>query len=166
MTETGQLLFNGAIETALRAVVLLYEQDPGPMSLEEMVTLDYLLVHSADFEGGPPSLHPATPLRGSAVLVRRELLTDGLRLLIGRGLAERVGTESGIAFRVTERAAWFVESLETDYANELRARSRWLSNLTTELGIRQLAEEVHSNISVWGAEFELEALLAEDEVNV
>ncbi len=79
--------FNGPIEIGLRAVVVLCEAYLQAMSLQRLVIFDYLMVHSDDLPNGPPGLHPKTPRRSGELLVRRQVLQDGLLLFQSRGLS-------------------------------------------------------------------------------
>ena len=96
MNETTQLVatFNSPIETGIRALILLAESYPALIDLQRLLEYDYIMVHTADVDG-PPSIHPALPLRSGELLVRRELIERGLMLMIGRGLVTRHATTEG-----------------------------------------------------------------------
>lgn len=51
------LVFNSPLETGVRAVIVLATCYPKALTLDELVALDHLVVHTADI-GGPTSLHP------------------------------------------------------------------------------------------------------------
>ena len=55
--------FNSPLEIGLRTTAILAEAYPEAFSLQRLVILDYLVVHSDDVEGGPTGLHPKTPHR-------------------------------------------------------------------------------------------------------
>ena len=67
-------LFNTPIESGLRMLILLADAAPTGCDLQRLAIYDYLLVHSDDVTGGPPSLHPPSPFRSGELLVRGELL--------------------------------------------------------------------------------------------
>ncbi|MFD4172173.1 ABC-three component system middle component 2 [Streptomyces anulatus] len=48
---------NSPLEVGVRALVLLTESHPRPLDLAQLVALDYLVLHSGEFDG-PRSLHP------------------------------------------------------------------------------------------------------------
>jgi len=155
--------FNGPIEIGLRALNLLREAFPSACSLQRMVVLDYLLVHSDDLPGGPPGLHPKTPHRGGELLVRRAVLERGLILYQSRGLLERNFTESGVMFSATERAAAFLDTLSSEYSTDLEERAAWLVSFFKSTSDEDLLRLANSEAGEWGAEFEMESLLrAED----
>lgn len=72
--------FNSPVESGLRACVLLYSLFPIASSLQRLVVLDYMLIHSDDVPDGPPGLHPKTPYRSGELLVRRDTLHRGIIL--------------------------------------------------------------------------------------
>ncbi len=70
MADQMESLFNTPQETALRIGAVLCALAPEPVDPQRLIFLDYLLVHSEDAHG-PPSLHPASPMRTGEILVRR-----------------------------------------------------------------------------------------------
>ena len=86
--------FNSPIETGMRALILLAESYPQQLDLQRILEFDYIMVHTGDVDG-PPSIHPALPLRSGELLVRRQLIERGLLLMISRGLVRRHATPNG-----------------------------------------------------------------------
>ena len=82
MAETNQTLqtFNSPIETGMRALILLAASYPAQMDLQRILEFEYMMVHTEDVDG-PPSIHPALPLRSGELLVRRQLIERGLMLM-------------------------------------------------------------------------------------
>lgn len=116
--------FNTPLETGIRLVILLTEAYPNMFSLDRLVMLDHILVHTTDF-GGPTSVHPPSPYRVAEPYVRRELVQRSLVLFRSRGLLNEVPTDEGFLWRAGEPAAPFVECLTTRYHRLLRARAKW-----------------------------------------
>ncbi len=116
--------FNSPLETGVRLLILLGTAYPQSLSLDRLVMLDHVLVHTGDF-GGPPSVHPASPYRVAEPYVRRELVQRSLGLLRSRGLAVENPTDKGFLWQAGESAAPFIELLTTPYHQTLRARSDW-----------------------------------------
>src|SRR4051794_17728522 len=117
-------LFNTPIESGLRSLFVLEAVSPGECDLQRLVVYDYLLVHSDDVTGGPPALHPATPLRSGELLVRRTLVEHGLLLLIRKGLVTKKYTKTGIYYSATGHAKKFLEYLTTEYARRCADTSK------------------------------------------
>jgi len=113
---------------------------------------DYLLVHSGDVEGAPPSLHPPIRNRSGAVLVRRALIEEGIQFMVSRGIICVRFESEGITYQASEIALAFLRCLGADYTQALRERARWMAahfaNTTTE-NIRHFVEE---RLDWWGDE--------------
>lgn len=116
--------FNSPLETGVRLLILLVEAFPRTLSLDHLVMLDHVLVHTADFNG-PPSVHPASPYRAAEPYVRRELVQRSLVLLRSRALLNEVPSKHGFLWEAGELAAPFVETLSTAYHKKLRDRAHW-----------------------------------------
>ena len=88
-------LFNSALETGVRSVVLLDTAYPRAFDLKELTWLDHLVVHTADVSG-PESLHPNVPHRDGELLVRRSLVEEGVALMRGLHMIEARYGEIGL----------------------------------------------------------------------
>ena len=136
--------FNTPLETGIRLLILLVEAYPRALSLDHLVMLDHVLVHTGDFDG-PPSVHPASPYRVAEPYVRRELVQRSLVLFRSRELVNEVATNKGFLWLAADSAAPFVETLTTKYHEALRACAHWTTekygdtpevNLASEMGER------------------------------
>jgi len=94
-------LFNGALETGVRSVVILETAYPHGFDLTQLTWLDHLVVHTSDL-GGPDSLHPNVPQRNGELLVRRSLVEQGLMLMQRLHLIEAKFTPEGIVYVACE----------------------------------------------------------------
>lgn len=162
MAKVKPGLFNGAVEFGLRGLLLLAESHPKPLDLQRLVVLDYLLVHSGDVEGGPPSLHPASPLRAGEVSVRRGFLEQGLHLLATKGLVSQVADASGIRYVAEDSAAVFLDSLFSEYVQRLRHIAAWAVGTAGDLSDEEAVVLLERTIGRWKSEFVVEH--AEDEL--
>jgi hypothetical protein len=133
---------------------LLDEASPERADLQRLINYDYLLVHSGDVEGGPQSLHPAVPFRGSELLVKRDLVRSGLDLMFARELIEKRVTEQGIVYGGLEMTRAFLHLLKATYALELRKRAQWVIGQFGSYSNEDLDSFMSRNIGRWGAEFE------------
>jgi hypothetical protein len=75
--------FNSALETGIRALVVLEAFHPRHCDLTELTWFDHLVVHTSDIQGEdvPFSLHPDLPNRAGELLVRRRLVEESLLLM-------------------------------------------------------------------------------------
>lgn len=155
--------FNSAVESGLRALVLLTASSPRDCDLRRLVVYDYLLVHSDDVTGGPSSLHPRTPHRSGELLVRRKMLQEGLLLMISRELVATDYSDEGITFRATELTPGFLGYLRSDYARDLQNRARWVVGTFGSYTDESLTDYAMSHLSEWGGEFVNESLVRHPE---
>jgi len=146
-------LFNGPIEVGVRTLALLVALHPRPLDLNELVILDYLIVHSADLAGGPPSLHPASPLRSGEVSIRRTLIEDAVTLLKSRLLAREEFSAEGIRYSVGDYGTAFLDTLDSDHSRRIRARAKWIAERTNGRDPAVLLEEFAGSLEKWRQEF-------------
>lgn len=157
---TKPTLFNGPIEVGLRSLLLLMAAHPGTLDLQRLVILDYLLVHSGDIDGGPPSLHPPSPLRAGEVSIRRQLVQDGLLLFESKGLVSRQFSADGIRYVVDDFAPSFLGAYSSPYVHLLRDRADWAVERAANLTDEQASALFGETLGRWRTEFI--ALPAED----
>lgn len=162
--------FNGPVECGIRAMVLLAVAAPDGCDLRRLVIYDYLLVHSADVPDEvltklvsagerPESLHPATPYRAGELLVRRQTLVAGLRLLMGKGLVAPRFDDRGITYTATELSRPFLGILESEYLRDLRVRGEWVVRVFSQLPDEELSAFANQHLRDWGGEFVNQSLL-------
>lgn len=145
--------FNSALETGVRTVAILIACYPKAHDLGRLVQYDYLTVHSADADG-PPSLHPPLPLRSGELLVRRELIESGLRLMMSRSLVRRNPQIDGLLYRAEDSAASFINNMKSSYIAELCNRANWVANTFDELSADELDVIVKRLFAAWTIEFQ------------
>src|ERR1700678_1227347 len=156
MAETTQSVqtFNSPIETGVRALILLAESYPAHLDLQRILEFDYILVHTKDVDG-PPSIHPALPLRSGELLVRRQLIERGLMLMMSRGLIARHATPNGFMYQAEDSAGPFLDALTAEYLDDLKDRAVWVVDRFSEMGdhdIRILLSRVYDQ---WSREFQV-----------
>lgn len=154
-------VFNTPLECGLRSAALLLAASPCGFDIQRLVQYDYLIVHSGDVEGGPPSIHPATPHRAGELLVRRKLVEQSLDFMGRRLVVEKEFTADGIVYRAGEYAVLFLDALTSEYAGQLRQRANWVVNQFKDMSDQELADYMRQRWSKWGAEFVWDALLGE-----
>ncbi|WP_029061421.1 ABC-three component system middle component 2 [Labrenzia sp. DG1229] len=160
----GHRLFNTPLECGFRLLFALDACRPSSADLQRLISYDYLLVHSGDIAGGPPSLHPPVPFRGSEWVVKRDLVRAGLGLVFARDLVAKVLTPKGIIFAGSELTSAFVELLQTNYAASLRARAEWLAGEFGGASDQELQDFMTEKVGQWGAEFDRISALQELEL--
>ena len=162
MAPNDRTVFNGPVETGLRSAAILSQSFPETMSLQRLIVFDYLTVHSDDVEGGPVGLHPKTPYRGSEVLVRREVIQEGLLLYRSRGLVRVEYAESGVGYGATDSTGSFLDAFGAPYVGGIRERAGWVTEQFAGYDDVSLYRSVGERIGQWGAEFEVESRLRDE----
>ena len=146
-------IFNTALESGLRSLILLTACFPVRLGLRRLVVLDYLVVHTGDVNG-PVSLHPEENSRPAELLVRRGLVSAGLTLMSTRGLITRSATPEGFRFQASDEAGSFVDLLRSGYTVALKERSAWLAAKVVPLSEDEINDLVRHRIARWDSEFQ------------
>lgn len=149
-------LFNSALETGVRALVILNAAFPRVFDLAQLTWFDHLVVHTADV-GGPWSLHPDLPQRTGELLVRRRVVEEGVQLMRRLHMINSIVDDKGITYQASDDAAALVDTMQTPYALELKSRAEWLAQKLEDFTSEQLAELIADKIGRWAVEFQGEA---------
>lgn len=144
---------NSPLEVGIRVFMLLAEAIPDTLDVSRLVLLDHAALHSEDL-GGPSSLHPPLPIRAGELGVRRQVLKEGLDVMLQAGLVEAIVTLDGIEFRATDRAPAFARVLESSYAQRLHERARWAVSSFGHLNQDSLRQSMRAIFSAWSEEFD------------
>lgn len=149
-------LFNSALETGIRAIVVLDATYPHECDLTRLTWLDHLVVHTEDL-GGPKSLHPDVPQRTGELLVRRRLVEEGLQLMRRLHMIDVIVDGNGIRYRAREEASALIDSMQTSYAVELHDRAEWLADHLSEMSDEEVNALISEKIGRWAVEFQGDA---------
>jgi hypothetical protein len=144
-------------------LAILIECYPNAHDLGRLVQYDYLTVHSAD-AGGPPSLHPALPLRSGELLVRRGLIESGLRLMMSRSLVRRDLRRQGVFYSADDSATSFLGNMRSTYITGLRERAAWVATTFDTLHPDELNAIVRRLFDAWDTEFQPAQRLSQQEL--
>ncbi len=150
--------FNTPLETGVRLLFVLQACAPSAFDLQRLVYLDYLLVNSGDFPDGPPSIHPATPYRSGAWIVRRKAVADGLDLMFAKELLGKHFNSEGITYSASDLTLPFLGHLESAYSQRLRDVAAWLAANVVVLPSDELRTFMDEHVGAWGAEFRIDTL--------
>lgn len=157
--ESQRRPFNSPLESGLRVLFLLAANSPHRFDLQRLVFIDYLLVHSADPEGGPPSLHAPVPHRAGEWMVRRELLLSGVDLMFAKELLQKHYDGTGILVEATDLTQPFLNHLTSAYASRLRERAEWVCQRFGAYSDDSLSRYMGEHLGRWGAEFKRESVV-------
>ncbi|MFH6678473.1 ABC-three component system middle component 2 [Clavibacter michiganensis] len=147
-------LYNTSREVSPRLLNILVAVAPRRVNIDQMIRLDYALVHSSDF-GGPTSLFPASKSRLSEITVKGPVIKAGLHRLVKAGLVSLSFTDQGILFSASEEASVYLRLLQGQLAEALREVAFWLAE---EAFINddssQLSTEFVQRAPKWQEQFE------------
>jgi len=129
--------FNSALEIGSRVVALLCSSYPEPLDIQQIIRLDYLVIHSGDV-GGPESLHPPIPHRSGELLVKHELVKRGLYLMMSRGLVKQLAEPDGFKYLAEDEAGTFVSSFKSAYYKEMQNRTEWVISTYSKYSVSML----------------------------
>lgn len=142
-------LINSPIESALRIIMLLNNFKEEQFSLDEIVKLDYYIIHIHDFNSTSESIHPAIPNRENELLTRRKLIIQSIQILESRALIKINYTKTGIRYTTNQLAAKVVEYFETPYAIKLSENIRVLSEQKINEVIFSVESLIKKDSQLW-----------------
>jgi hypothetical protein len=154
--QSWPTLFNGLLETGVRAIVILDAAYPRAFDLAKLSWFDHFVVHTADING-PESLHPDLPQRSGELLVRRRLIEASLDVMQRLHLIDRQSDASGIRYRAGEDSSALVGLMRSDYHNALKARASWLIDTIGDVSDEALRQLVSEKVGKWHIEFQEES---------
>lgn len=147
-----QALFNNDVEAAIRALVILEALYPRTCNLSELTWFDHALISTGDFSDGPSSLHPASAIATGEMLVRRDIVKAGLRILVRLHLIDETFDESGISYQSGEEAPSFLDLLKSPYNCGLKSRAEWLSNRYRDKTASEIESDIRQTVDRWTSE--------------
>lgn len=153
LDSVSEPIFNSALETGVRALVILNATFPRKYDLAQLTWFDHLVVHTADV-GGPRSLHPDLPQRTGELLVRRRMVEEGVQLMRRLHMINAIADENGINYQASDEASALIDTMHTPYALELKSRAEWLAQKLNEITYQQLEELIANKIDRWAVEFQ------------
>lgn len=120
--------FNNPLEVGLRLLCILNEAYPKKISLQSLIYVDYIIIHSGDFDNAVESIHAPVPYRESEIYIRRNLIKSSLDFLLNKNLIEISYDVNGITYLASENSTPFLENLSENYTLELIKRVDWFFN--------------------------------------
>lgn len=153
MTDSSVAALNSPLEVGLRGLIILVHVHPDSLDIGRLVLLDHALLRSGDL-GGPPSIHPSTPVRPGELGVKRQLMEDGMQLMIRSSMVVLdASTEAGFVFQATEDAGSFVSVLSAPYIQQLRSLADWVHDELHPLSDQALRQRMRQVYDLWTSEF-------------
>ena len=113
-------LFNTPFETALRVLLLLNTEAREDFSINMIAAIDFASLYGKSFEFSRENLHGDNLFKFSEFATRKELATDGITLLVRRGLVEAKTTKQGFLYSISQKGKELAGKLDTKYAQDYR----------------------------------------------
>lgn len=146
--------FNSPLETGLRSLYILTSDIEKSYDLQQLLAFDHFVVHTGDFEGAPNSLHPSVPSRNGELIIRRNLVEQGLLLMESKNLIKRLATSEGFSYQAEEFSVVLLERFSSPYLTKLRHRSDWVVRYYSNLGDNVFKVVFEKAFDRWASEFQ------------
>lgn len=146
--------FNTPVEVAVRVLNVLAESYPRALDVGKLVVLDHVLLNSADL-GGPPSIQPPLPARVGQIAIKRPAIQQGIRVLLKAHLVEPVTSENGFEYLACEESRYFLDLLNTSYAQKIADRSRWAIEYFDTFNMTEMRDQMRLFFDTWIEEFDV-----------
>lgn len=146
-------MFNSPLEIGFRVLIILDAFYPRSLDLTYLTWFDHLIINSADF-GGEHSLHPKTPFRVGEILVKRDLIKDGLILMMKYKLIHVVNSNNGILYQASDESNFVIDLISSEYGVKLKDRSNWLLDNFGEKSFSELKKIIEDKLGKWNVEFQ------------
>lgn len=147
-------ILNSSLETALRILMLLRNIPSEQIDIDEILLLDYFVLHINDFNSKMESIHPSIPNRENEIFVRRETIQQSILLLESRNLITTSYTPSGIRYSSNNLTISFVDHLESSYAEKVKRNISIVNEESKRDLVKSIKKTIFSNPKLWSNEFE------------
>lgn len=144
-------LYNSPLELGMRALIIL-RHHPAMIDLDKLMYLDHLALHTEDI-GGPPSLHAPIPNREVQIFARKQLLQQGLTILLSKQLISVITSSEGISYAINETGHKFLEYFSSDYFINLNATVQWVTERFQQLSTQRLGALINTRLGLLSGEF-------------
>lgn len=141
--------FNSEIELGLRALAILVASYPSAYNLQDLVALDYFLVHSKDLSDDSESLHPQVPFRSGELIIKRDNLEKGLHLYMHKGLIKLNLSDEGFEYSASESSRYFLDLLNNEYTMNLSKKADWLNEKIKGMTDIELNSIIDKSLTSW-----------------
>jgi hypothetical protein len=138
--------FNSHVEYGLRTLFLLHAIYPRRCDLDHLSCLDYMVVHSGDFNEQLSSLHAPIPNRKNEFFIRRRLTEKGLLLFAKYCLVKLSFELDGIYYELTDESTPFMDSLSEEYTKQVKVRAEWVVNNYRDYSTLALRENITNSM--------------------
>lgn len=146
-------IFNTPEEVGVRILFILdiYQKK---MSLQRLMYYDYFALHLHDLDQTLNSLHPDNPNHSSEIAIKKDLISNGLKMVISKGIISVKYTKSGIYYQSNSLTHNFISLFQNDYVDELKNSINIVHSFFSNQTDMQVYKYINKNIGKWAGEFE------------
>jgi len=108
-------------EISLRIQIMLAEAKGQSFTIDRITALDFMAVYANDFRLSDSNLHGHSSYRFGEFAGRRELVRDGLKILVLNGTVNAGCSDNGFVYSINQAGTDFVAKLESAYAFAYKA---------------------------------------------
>jgi len=117
-------VFNTVFEISMRLLLVLSLSKKKKLTLDNLVTVDFISNYSKEFGLTGNNLHGDNELGFSEFSIRRALAQDAIKQLVLENMINVSYSKEGFQYFITERGRTFGSSLTSDYATEYRLHAQ------------------------------------------
>lgn len=144
---------NTPLEFGLRALIMLSKLSNNGTDIERLLVYDYILTNSGEFNSKLPSIHAETPYKYSKLLVKRDILKEGINILIRYGLITLDYSEEGIIYKKNKYTQKFLDNIDSIYKDRLEVVAEWISSDVHCKEVSEIEYDLKARIKKYGIEF-------------
>lgn len=156
-------LYNTPYEVGIRILILLNECKD-ILDLQRIIIYDYLILHYGDVDKNYESLHPSNPFHATELIIKRQLVKEGLDLICKKGLIDIDYSDKGFYYQINKIGENFLQYIESKYSDQIRYYSNLVNKRFGKMTEEELNGYINYNIGKWKGEFERETLFRGDRV--
>lgn len=142
-------ILNSSLETALRILMLLKNNSNEQLDVDEILFLDYFVIHINDFDSKLESMHPSIPNRENEIFIRRQAIQQAILLLESRKLIDIKYTSTGIRYSSNDLTTSFVDYFESPYVEKLKENLNSLNQKNKSTLLTEIKESIFNNSKLW-----------------
>lgn len=142
-------ILNSSLETALRILMLLKSNSRDQLDVDEILFLDYFILHINDFNSNMQSIHPSIPNRENEIFIRRQAIQQAILLLESRRLIDINYTLTGIRYSSNDLTSSFVDYFESPYVEKLQDNLNVLNRQNIFTLVEEIRGSILNNSKLW-----------------
>ena len=156
MEKIVNKIFNSPLEIGLRLLFILNNTNKHGLDIERLLYYNYLVIHSSDVSPNVESLHPSFPNRSCEILISRDIISKGLKLLLSKSLICVDYNKNGLKYKKNDNTQKFLTYFESTYSKELDEKAKWACETFDEISDKKLKDYMEGQLGKWGSEFSVE----------